>query len=96
MFSFNNTHQFIERHSGKVITETLLGDEMVDFIYSKLRESVAMVEVVAMMIGDMRQCYSSYLYDEPEDIKIGMWLERGCPKSLYRPGSSTTILLFEK
>jgi phosphatidylserine decarboxylase len=57
---------------------------------------VAMVEVVAMMIGDIRQCYSRYLYDEPEDIKVGMWLEMGCPKSLYRPGSSTTILLFEK
>ena len=57
---------------------------------------VAMVEVVAMMIGDIHQCYSRYLYDDPQDIKVGMWLEKGCPKSLYRPGSSTTILLFEK
>jgi phosphatidylserine decarboxylase len=57
---------------------------------------VAMVEVVAMMIGDIQQCYSRYLYDDPQDIKVGMWLKKGCPKSLYRPGSSTTILLFEK
>lgn len=57
---------------------------------------VAMVEVVAMMIGDIRQCYSRYHYDDPQDIEAGMWLEKGCPKSLYRPGSSTTILLFEK
>ena len=57
---------------------------------------VAMVEVVAMMIGDIRQCYSRYDYHDPQDIKAGMWLEKGCPKSLYRPGSSTTILLFEK
>ena len=57
---------------------------------------VAMVEVVAMMIGDIRQCYNRYYYDNPQEIKVGMWLEKGCPKSLYRPGSSTTILLFEK
>ncbi len=57
---------------------------------------VAMVEVVAMMIGDIRQCYSRNGYDDPRDIKSGMWLEKGCPKSLYRPGSSTTLLLFEK
>lgn len=57
---------------------------------------VAMVEVVAMMIGDVRQCYSRYFYNDPQDILPGMWLEKGCPKSLYRPGSSTTILLFQK
>jgi phosphatidylserine decarboxylase len=57
---------------------------------------VAMVEVVAMMIGDIQQCYSRFFYIDPREIKVGMWLEKGCPKSLYRPGSSTTILLFEK
>lgn len=25
-----------------------------------------------------------------------MFVQRGCPKSLFRPGSSTTLLLFEK
>ena len=25
-----------------------------------------------------------------------MFVERGCPKSLYRPGSSTDVLLFQR
>jgi phosphatidylserine decarboxylase len=25
-----------------------------------------------------------------------MFLQRGCPKSLFRPGSSTTVLLFQE
>ncbi len=57
---------------------------------------VAMVEVAALMIGVIAQCYSHCAYHEPEPLRVGMWLEKGCPKSLYRPGSSTTILLFEK
>ena len=57
---------------------------------------VAMVEVVAMMIGDIVQCYSDTGYDHPLPIRPGMFLHKGQPKSLYRPGSSTDILLFEK
>jgi phosphatidylserine decarboxylase len=57
---------------------------------------VAMVEVVAMMIGDIVQCYSDTGYDHPLRIRPGMFLHKGQPKSLYRPGSSTDILLFEK
>jgi phosphatidylserine decarboxylase len=57
---------------------------------------VAMVEVVALMIGDIRQCYSVVEYDEPQSIRIGMFLERGRPKSLFRPGSSTTVVLFQR
>lgn len=57
---------------------------------------VAMVEVVAMMIGDIVQCYSDKGYDHPLPIRPGMFLSKGQPKSLYRPGSSTDILLFEK
>jgi phosphatidylserine decarboxylase len=57
---------------------------------------VAMVEVVAMMIGDIVQCYSDTGYDHPLQIHPGMFLHKGQPKSLYRPGSSTDILLFEK
>jgi phosphatidylserine decarboxylase len=56
---------------------------------------VAMVEVVAFMIGDIMQCYSGERYDDPRTIEIGMELEKGCPKSLYRPGSSTDVLIFQ-
>ena len=56
---------------------------------------VAMIEVVALMIGDLVQCYSETEYHDPKPIARGMMLKRGAPKSLYRPGSSTTVLLFE-
>jgi phosphatidylserine decarboxylase len=56
---------------------------------------VAMIEVVALMIGDIRQAYSRERYDDPRQLEIGMWLERGFPKSLYRPGSSTDVLIFQ-
>lgn len=57
---------------------------------------VAMIEVVALMIGDIVQQYSETGYDNPVPVVKGMRLQRGCPKSLYRPGSSTDILLFQK
>ena len=55
-----------------------------------------MVEVVALMIGDIRQCYSPVEYCTPQPNKIGMFLERGCPKSLFRPGGSTTAIFFQR
>jgi len=57
---------------------------------------VAMIEVVALMIGDIVQCYSHSRYDSPRMVEKGMFLEKGAPKSLFRPGSSTVILFFEK
>jgi len=57
---------------------------------------VAMVEVVALMIGDIVQCYSAERYDDPRAVGRGMFLQRGAPKSRYRPGSSTDVLLFQK
>jgi phosphatidylserine decarboxylase len=57
---------------------------------------VAMVEVVALMIGDIVQCYSDDAYRNPMQIRQGMFLSRGQAKSLYRPGSSTDILIFQK
>lgn len=57
---------------------------------------VAMIEVVALMIGDIVQCYSATGYDNPQPVVKGMHLAKGCPKSLYRPGSSTDILLFQQ
>lgn len=56
---------------------------------------VAMVEVVALMVGEILQCYSEKRYEDPRDVCPGMFLRRGCPKSLFRPGSSTVVLLFQ-
>jgi len=57
---------------------------------------VALIEVVALMIGDIVQCYSEHRYDAPRPAARGMFLRKGLPKSLYRPGSSTDVLLFQK
>jgi phosphatidylserine decarboxylase len=57
---------------------------------------VAMVEITAMLIGQILQCYSIDRYENPQSLHPGVFLERGCPKSLYRPGSSTDVLLFQK
>lgn len=58
---------------------------------------VAMVEIVALMIGDLLPCYTrtpgAYAPLEPQ--ANGTFLLRGQPKSLFRPGSSTVVLLFE-
>jgi phosphatidylserine decarboxylase len=56
---------------------------------------VAMIEIVALMIGRIEQCYSDRGYDDPRPLSTGMVLRKGQPKSLYRPGSSTTVLLFQ-
>jgi phosphatidylserine decarboxylase len=57
---------------------------------------VAMIEVVALMIGDIVQCYSENRYDCPQPVGSGMFLRKGVPKSLFRPGSSTVVLVFEQ
>ena len=57
---------------------------------------VAMIEVVALMIGDIVQCYSAERYEDPRPVVPGMFLSKGQPKSLYRPGSSTDILVFQR
>ncbi|MCA1796485.1 MAG: phosphatidylserine decarboxylase [Geobacteraceae bacterium] len=58
---------------------------------------VAMVEVVALMIGDLHPCYTSTPggYAPAAAQVAGTFLRRGQPKSLFRPGSSTVVLLFE-
>ena len=56
---------------------------------------VAMIEVVALMIGEVVQCYSAKGYDDPQPMRPGLFVEKGQPKSLYRPGSSTDVLIFE-
>lgn len=57
---------------------------------------VAVIEVTAMMIGRVEQRYSDHRYDRPRPVVPGMFLKRGQPKSLFRPGSSTVILLFQR
>jgi phosphatidylserine decarboxylase len=57
---------------------------------------IAMIEVVAMMIGHIEQACSETRYDRPRPLETGMFIERGAVKSLYRPGSSTDVLLFQK
>lgn len=57
---------------------------------------VAMIEVVAMMIGGIIQCYSAERYENPQPLEPFQSVRRGQPKSLYHPGSSVDILLFEK
>jgi phosphatidylserine decarboxylase len=56
---------------------------------------VAMIEVVALMIGQIEQCYREHEYRDPKVIEAGMLLKVGAPKALFRPGSSTVVLLFQ-
>jgi phosphatidylserine decarboxylase len=57
---------------------------------------VAMIEVVALMIGQIDQRYSEREYLDPQPIEPGMMLRTGAPKALFRPGSSTVVLLFQR
>ena len=57
---------------------------------------VAMIEVVALMVGDIVQCYSDKKYDNPVSAGTGLFVRKGLPKSLFRPGSSTVVLIFQK
>lgn len=56
---------------------------------------VAMVEVVALMIGRIDQRYSERRYEDPRPLRPGDFAVRGAPKALFRPGSSSVVLLFE-
>jgi phosphatidylserine decarboxylase len=56
---------------------------------------VAMIEVAALMVGAVVQCYSTEGYREPAPIQTGMFLERGAVKSRFQPGGSTVLLLFQ-
>jgi phosphatidylserine decarboxylase len=56
---------------------------------------VAMIEVVALMVGRIEQLYSEHAYDNPHPLKKEMMLRIGAPKALFQPGSSTVVLLFQ-
>ncbi|MCA1959204.1 MAG: phosphatidylserine decarboxylase [Desulfomonile sp.] len=57
---------------------------------------VAMIEVAALMVGEIVQCFSTERYDNPMPVAPGTFLTKGSPKSLYRPGSSTDVLVFQQ
>jgi phosphatidylserine decarboxylase len=57
---------------------------------------VAMIEVVALMIGRIEQRYSERRYEDPRSLERGMFVQAGAPKALFRPGSSTVVLLFQR
>jgi len=57
---------------------------------------VAIIEVVALMVGRVVQRYSDDRYELPRPILPDLFLKRGQPKSLFLPGSSTVILLFQE
>ena len=56
---------------------------------------VAMIEVVALMVGQIEQRYSACRYESPRPVERGMFLQAGAPKALFRPGSSTVVLIFQ-
>jgi phosphatidylserine decarboxylase len=57
---------------------------------------VAMIEVVALLIGKVHQCYSKTRYNTPVEMFNGLFCKRGAVKSVFEPGSSTVVLLFEQ
>jgi len=66
-----------------------------DFAGGSAVGRVAMIEVVALMVGLIEQRYSECRYENPRSVEQGMLLRSGAPKALFRPGSSTVILLFQ-
>ena len=44
---------------------------------------VAMIEIVALMIGDISQCYSENKYDSPQEVIRGMFLKKGQPEKPF-------------
>ena len=58
---------------------------------------VAMIEVVALMIGGIVQCVQQEVLPMTRSPSGAVcFVEKGRPKSLFRPGSSTVVLLFER
>jgi phosphatidylserine decarboxylase len=56
---------------------------------------VVLVEVVALMVGEVVSCASHHHYDAPRPLEVGHWVTRGAPLSLFRPGSSSVVVGFE-
>ncbi len=56
---------------------------------------VVQVDVAAMMIGVIESRFSTHRYDHARQIAVGDFVPRGAPVSLFRPGSSTSIVLWD-
>jgi phosphatidylserine decarboxylase len=57
---------------------------------------VVVVNVAAMMIGRIDDAYSANRYDDVQPLEPGTFLKRGQPMALFRPGSSTSIVLWQQ
>jgi phosphatidylserine decarboxylase len=57
---------------------------------------VIVINVAAMMIGRIEDMYSENRYDKPRSITPGLFVKRGQPMALFRPGSSTSIVLWQQ
>lgn len=86
------TMQLVNPHSKNRRIVTILDT---DCVSGAQVGSVAMIEVVALMVGRIEQLYSDHGYDNPRAIEKNMMLRIGAPKALFRPGSSTVVLLFQ-
>ena len=58
--------------------------------------TVVVVNVAAMMIGRIDDAYSENRFDDARSVAIGTFLKRGQPMALFRPGSSTSIVLWQR
>jgi phosphatidylserine decarboxylase len=58
--------------------------------------TVVVINVAAMMIGRIEDAYSERRYDDVQPIARGIFLKRGQPMALFRPGSSTSIVLWQR
>jgi phosphatidylserine decarboxylase len=56
---------------------------------------VAQVDVAAMMIGQIESRYSENRYAAPRALRVGDFVPRGAPVSMFRPGSSTSIVMWD-
>lgn len=56
--------------------------------------AVVLVNVGAMMIGRIDDASSTHRYDDPQPVRAGDFIHRGQPFALFRPGSSTSIVLW--
>lgn len=56
---------------------------------------VVQVDVAAMMIGQIESRFSTHRYEAPRELAVGDFVARGAPVSLFRPGSSTSVIVWE-
>jgi phosphatidylserine decarboxylase len=56
---------------------------------------VVQIDVAAMMIGQIESRFSVHRYEAPQALAAGDFVPRGSPVSLFRPGSSTSVVLWD-